>query len=755
MNQSNIAREFMALQSASNNVTAGAFSGMTLGVVIDTDDPLQMGRLKVFCPSLNDDPKQLQYVPWSIYASPFSGSINNSSYTRGTGDGPAESKGALHYGFWAIPELGAHVLVACVDGDFRRRFWFACVPQHQETNTLHTGRWKWNAGTVEGPLTSSDEPMEPLYTNAKEAFNSEKDSPEWKSRIADYQPSAVRDDAGQVPNSKKRTYKDQTNESIIKNEPDYWTHDALGSHGYDWSGFKNMGALLSSRTYGMSSPGMHMFVMDDRPFNARMKLRTTTGHQILLDDTNERIYIATNKGKNWIEFDSDGNIDMFSSTRISISGTEDINISAGKTIRMHAGESINMYAGHTNLGEDAAITVTEPPIEGTINIQAETDLVLFSKNLRSFTEENTFIETGLNYFASIGDSATITVVRDSNTSTVNGDHIISSGNSIYSTSKSTTKYYSEADISIGSYGNSEIQSFNGTSSISGSESVRVKAANGNIDIEAGFNSGQGRVGIFAPNSQHVVGTDGISSVSTGNIATVSAAEVASAVQPGFSLDNANALSTILASTNINISKISGVDIRMHSAFGDLIQKTAQRGHSYNVLGDRIDSLTRSVNALTIQTGTMYSAVRTAIGALGGSINIGFAFDIGCALESLYSLLPQGLLNAFATFQQLKQQLRALGYAVEDLKDLLNALSNKSILDALGLPDLNIDISFGASSCVTGMDMFGGTIDYSAPQLAVPRKLRTLIGGIFESGADLGSPPPLTTLDFSKNYANIA
>lgn len=751
MSQDNIVREFMMLQNASGANTSGGFAGMTLGVVIDTDDPLQMGRLKIFCPSLNDDPKQLQYVPWSVYASPFSGSINNSSFTRGTGDVTPESDGALHYGFWAIPELGAHVLVACVDGDYRRRFWFACVPSHQETNTLHTGRWKWENGTVEGPLTSSDQPMEPLYTNTKEAFRDQKDSPEWKTRIADYQATAIRDDTGQVPNSKKQTYKDQTNESLRDNEPDDWTHEAIGAHGYDWSGFKNMGAFLSSRTYGMSTPGMHMFVMDDRPFNNRIKFRTTTGHQILLDDTNERIYISTNKGNNWIEFDSNGNIDMYSSTRISISGEADINISAGKSIRMYAGENINMYAGHLNLTDEDEITVTDAPLEGTITFQAETDLVLMSKNLRSYTDENTFIETGLNYYANIGDSATVTVVRDSNMSTVNGDHIVSSGNAIYSTSKSTTKYYSEADMSIGSYGNSEIQSFNGTSSISGGESVRVKSANGNVDIEAGFNSGQGQVGIFAPNSQHVVSDAGINSVSSANIATVSGGEVVAAVQPGFTLDNANALDIVLASANINISKISGTDISISSAFGDLIQKTAQRGHSYNVLGDQIDMLTTSVNVLTVQTGTMYSAIQTAIAALGGSISIPFTFDIGCALSAIYDMLPQGLLDAFATFQDLQQQLQQLGYAVDNLFDMIDALKNQNILDALGLPDLNIGFNLGATSCTPGMPLFSGTVGYNVPQLSVPEQLRELIGGIYESGASLGSAPPLTAIDWSKNY----
>ena len=49
------------LEGYSSNVKNNTgFTGMTLGVVVDGDDPLQMGRLRVFCPSLNDDPKTIR-----------------------------------------------------------------------------------------------------------------------------------------------------------------------------------------------------------------------------------------------------------------------------------------------------------------------------------------------------------------------------------------------------------------------------------------------------------------------------------------------------------------------------------------------------------------------------------------------------------------------------------------------------------------------------------------------------------------------
>lgn len=748
IDQNSIIAEFLKTQGASSGPPSGAHGNITLGVVIDTDDPLQNFRLRVFCPSFNDDPKQLQYIPWSVYGSPFAGSINNPSYTRGTGDGTAESQGAIHYGMSAIPELGAQVLVACIDGDYRRRVWLACVPQHQETNSIHTGRWKWNAGSVDGPLTSEDKPIQPIYDNVRQAFQNKTDSPEWKTRIADYQHAAIRDDFGQVPNSKKQTYKDQTNKTLTDNETEEWIKKAIGSHGYDWTGFKSVGAMLSSRAFGFSTPGFHAFTLDDRPFNSRVMLRTGTGHRIILDDTNERIYVATHKGNNWIELDGAGNIDMYSEARISISGNSDLNLT-GKTVRIHGRDSVNIYAGHTMIDDKDSISLNERLPFGTVAITAESELIQFCTNMRSYCSENSYFETGLNYFAKIGDSSTLTVTGDNNVSTVNGDHIVSSGNSIYTTSKAVTKMYSESSMSMGAYGDYEAQSFSGATSVTGSTSTRIKAANGNLDMEAGMSNGQGTIGMYSPGSQMSVSENGVSIVSSGNITTVSASEIASAVQPGFTLDNANALGLVLASANVNINKITGTNIFTNVSLGDLIRKTAQRGHSYNFMGDQIDMLTQSVNILTAQVGTMYNAIQAAITALSGSISLSFTFDIACALERLYSFLPQEVLDAFATYQDMKQAIEDLGYAVNDLNDLIDALQNPMVLSGLGLPPLDLSASLLSSSCTPGMPLFQSQISYNVPLMQTPEVLRELMDNIYAAGSQIGQAPALSALSWDK------
>jgi hypothetical protein len=96
--------------------------------------------------------------------------------------------------------------------------------------------------------------------------------------------------------------------------------------------------------YSWTSPGFHAVSMEDSPDNCRLKIRTASGHQIIMDDTNERIYISTAEGANWIEFDQDGTIDVYATHNVSIHSADDINLTSAKSIRLTAGTSIHLAA---------------------------------------------------------------------------------------------------------------------------------------------------------------------------------------------------------------------------------------------------------------------------------------------------------------------------------------------------------------------------------------------------------------------------
>lgn len=498
-------------------------TGMTLGVVVDTDDPLQMGRLRVFCPALNDNPKKIQHLPWALYISPFGGSINNKGYTRGNDPDNCTTDGAVQYGFWAIPEQGAHVLVGCIDGDTRRRFWIGCAYEHQETHGALTGRWKWNGGSglPDGPLSSTNSPVQPQAANLKKAFTpsvnvlgvdislgSGNNSREWRTRAAEYQVCGVREDVGQPPNTNKTTYLDEQYDKVSQAEPDAWVKPIVGANGYDWSGYKSLGSFMASRVYGMSSPGFHSFMMDDRAFNSRVKIRSSAGHQIILDDTNERIYINTYEGNSWIELDKSGNIDIYAKRRLSVHAEKDINLMSDETVRILGKKGIHLYAGYNQTQDN----LLAPPQDGEIRIQSEADMhVITKKNYRHLSFADTLWEVGGKVCETVGKSMFLQVQNELDVLTNTGDINITSSKNYNLMVNGNINTFAEGTMSNASKGNAQMFSFDGKMDLGSQLNMNVKSMSQDVTMEAvGGNSGK-TGGVFqkSPESQAGVSSSGI------------------------------------------------------------------------------------------------------------------------------------------------------------------------------------------------------------------------------------------------------
>lgn len=498
-------------------------TGMTLGVVVDTDDPLQMGRLRVFCPALNDNPKKMQHLPWALYISPFGGSINNKGFTRGNDPGNCITQGATQYGFWAIPEQGAHVLVGCIDGDVRRRFWIGCAYEHQETHGILTGRWQWEGGDglPAGPLSSTNSPIQPQATNLKTAFTPSttvggvsipgavgNSSQEWRTRAADYQVCGVREDVGQPPNTNKTTYLDEQYDKISQAEPDAWVKPIDGANGYDWSGYKSLGSFMSSRVYGMSSPGFHSFAMDDRAFNARIKIRSGAGHQIILDDTNERIYINTYEGNSWIEMDRSGNIDLYAKRRLSLHAEKDVNITSDETVRILGKKGVHIYAGFNQTQDN----LLAPPQDGELRIQSEADMhVITKQNYRHLSFADTLWEVGGKVCETIGQSLFLQVENEINILTNIGDINITSSHNYNLMVNGNINTFAEGTMSNASKGNAQMFSFDGKMDVGAQLNTNIKSMSQDVTMEAvGGNSGKtGGVFTKSPQSQSGVSSSGI------------------------------------------------------------------------------------------------------------------------------------------------------------------------------------------------------------------------------------------------------
>jgi len=317
------------------------------GFVLDTDDPQQMGRIKVWCPAIDGDSPVVDVLPWASYVSPFAGQVQN--YPGGS-DG-LQTPGFHSYGFWAIPKIGAQVIVALIYGDVNRRYYIGSVFDDHGNRSLPVGRNRSDIGPA--PVSDTMDTVEPQTTNLNVQFQGQLDSSQAQTRGA-YERAVAQDSD---------------------------TKD--GAQGYQKA---VQGFGLDPQTYCLSTPGRHALIFQDHPTTSRLRIKSADGHQIILDDANERIYVSTAEGKSWVEMDLDGHVHIFGAASVSVSAGADINLTAAGDFNVVAGGDINLGAGgHARISacEDLSLSGATVNIEstGVMNFLAAGNILQTGSNI--------------------------------------------------------------------------------------------------------------------------------------------------------------------------------------------------------------------------------------------------------------------------------------------------------------------------------------------------------------------------------------
>jgi hypothetical protein len=260
------------------------------GVVVDNNDPEQQGRIKIWIPAVDGSEYNIDSLSWASYISPLAGQTRD--YPAGT---PASATlGLVSYGFWMIPKNGAIVAVSFLYGDPNRRIYLGSMFRTHGNRSLPVGRNRKDVADY--PVSDTLEPIEPQYSNLQAQFQNNLGASEAQTRGA-YERQVAQD----------KTVKD-------------------GSEGYSKSKVNSQD--LEPDTYCLTTPGRHSLIFQDSAENGRVRMKSANGHQIIFDDANERIYISTAKGNNYVELDQDGRIHVYGSGSISFSSGGDFNITA-------------------------------------------------------------------------------------------------------------------------------------------------------------------------------------------------------------------------------------------------------------------------------------------------------------------------------------------------------------------------------------------------------------------------------------------
>ena len=110
------------------------------------------------------------------------------------------------------------------------------------------------------------------------------------------------------------------------------------------------------------------------PHDESFRIRTRTGHQILMHNTEDLIYITNATGSAWIELTSQGKIDFYAADSVSIRTESDFNFVADRDINLSAGRSINLHsASRTNINAIDAVNIRS---DSTIYFSADSNLHL-------------------------------------------------------------------------------------------------------------------------------------------------------------------------------------------------------------------------------------------------------------------------------------------------------------------------------------------------------------------------------------------
>lgn len=310
--------------------------GTYAGIVKENVDPLRLGRLRVWLPDAGGDEDNDKNWKWVTYASPFYGSTHNPNRNTDNSDQQSEHT----YGMWFVPpDVGNTVLCTFINGDPGRGFWFAVATT---TNLSHN--------MVPGVSTRFADQVDKLSAGG----------------LAQASLSRV-DKKSYLPLS-------EFNEDRESNLSGTFLSNKLPVHQYQAEVIINQGldtdpvrgATTSSSlreapssVFGISTPGRpvtngdlaptirkggHSFVMDDGDKDGAdqaIRLRTAGGHQILMNDKEQILYIANSAGTSWLEFDSGGGIQMYSTNGYSVRTQGALNLHSDTTVNIQ-GATINI-----------------------------------------------------------------------------------------------------------------------------------------------------------------------------------------------------------------------------------------------------------------------------------------------------------------------------------------------------------------------------------------------------------------------------
>ena len=330
-----------------------------IGIIKNNVDPLRTGRLSVWIPDFGGNETDEKNWRTVNYASPYMGTTNI-PVDSGTANNWKETPHT--YGMWMIPpDIGVEVICIFIGGDPLNGYWIACTNSNHSRHML-----PGMASSYDADFSNSDSDIKKSYNNLL--------NPKLGAPVTEFNPNdeKLAGDPGFLRNPKpihERQYNVLKVQGLDRDRVRGLTSSSsqreapsnvfgistpgrpLTAQGIDPKDDKALlkqikdGLAPDSKFVYKTRQGGHTFVMDDGDFlgnDQLVRLRTASGHQLLLADSGKVVYLAHGDGTAWMEFGIDGRIQLYSKAGIDVRTEGDFNLKADKDIVFDAGGSLKI-----------------------------------------------------------------------------------------------------------------------------------------------------------------------------------------------------------------------------------------------------------------------------------------------------------------------------------------------------------------------------------------------------------------------------
>lgn len=354
---------------------APADTGPFVGIVKNNTDTTRTGKLMVYNEFLSgpdeNDPKG--WTPVS-YVSPFYGTTEPSSSESNEG-GFAQNRHS--YGMWFTPpDIGTKILFVFANGDPNIGYYLGSVVNEDAHHMIPAiGSSSQVIGQeLSNPYFSSSSrlPVVEFNDNNKglrenpRFFNSSKPVHQVQAYVLLQQGLLNDPIRGTIGSNSYRESPSTVFGLSTPGRPIYqggYNSQTLSARLAQDA--NNPGSVPVESMKVVGREGGHSVVLDDGDINGDdqlIRIRTAKGHQILLSDSGDTLYISHSNGQSWFELGAEGTVDIYAANSVNIRSGD---------INFHADRNVNINGNAVNIASAGALNLQAKQLQitGDDNIQ--------------------------------------------------------------------------------------------------------------------------------------------------------------------------------------------------------------------------------------------------------------------------------------------------------------------------------------------------------------------------------------------------